>query len=61
MSTDGGYTWNPVPGLSTDGIRRVEVAISQSNPDILYVVFEDSMEGCTACTNPRMGKPHGHP
>ncbi len=43
MSTDGGYTWNPVPELPTDDIRRVEVAISQSNPDI--VVFSSTSNG----------------
>lgn len=45
MSTDGGQTWNQVPGLPTSGIRRVQVAISESNPDILYVVFENTSGG----------------
>ena len=40
-STDGGSTWSQITSLPTSGIRRVEVAISPSNPDVVYASFSD--------------------
>ncbi len=44
-STDGGSTWSRINSLPTSGIGRVELAISPSNPDILYVSFTDVFGG----------------
>ena len=44
-STDGGSTWTAVSALPTSGIGRVELAISPSNPDILYASFTDTYGG----------------
>ncbi len=44
-STDGGTTWSVVTDLPTSGIRRIEMAISPSNPDIMYVSFANTVGG----------------
>src|SRR5262249_16402738 len=45
-TTDGGKNWNMLKGgLPTSGIRRPEIAISRSNPNILYAAFENLSSG----------------
>ncbi|MCS7245243.1 MAG: hypothetical protein RMJ38_03865 [candidate division WOR-3 bacterium] len=38
-SIDGGNTWNSVSGLPNSGYFRAHLAISKSNPNIIYVAF----------------------
>lgn len=45
-SFDGGETWSIIPGPWNDsvgGIGRVELAISPSNPDVLYISIQDAI------------------
>jgi photosystem II stability/assembly factor-like uncharacterized protein len=40
-SIDNGATWSvlpPLPGVSTDNIRRIELAVSPAAPDLVYAV-----------------------
>ncbi len=43
-STDGGTTWQRLTnGLPSSNVGRIGIAISESNPDVLYAVFTDNI------------------
>jgi len=43
-TTDGGDTWNELTnGLPTSNVGRIGIDISQSDPDILYAIYADSI------------------
>lgn len=44
-STYGGNSWTRITSLPTSGIGRVELAISESNPNIIYASFTNTSEG----------------
>lgn len=46
-SFDGGETWNIIngPWNAAGGLGRVELAISPSNPEVLYVSIQDAING----------------
>jgi photosystem II stability/assembly factor-like uncharacterized protein len=54
-STDGGETWTQLTnGLPSVGFRRINMAISPSNPDIIYASFisdDGSLEGMYKTTD----------
>ncbi|NPA79479.1 MAG: hypothetical protein GXO29_00305 [Thermotogae bacterium] len=43
VSTDGGDTWSQITDLPTADIERVELAISPSDPDVIYASFTDTL------------------
>lgn len=50
-SFDGGETWSIIPGPWNDsigGVGRVELAISPSNPEVLYVSIQDAINSVGA-------------
>ncbi|REJ83046.1 MAG: T9SS C-terminal target domain-containing protein [Bacteroidetes bacterium] len=47
-SYDGGNTWTKLQnGLPTDGFGRTSIGVSQSNPNILYLLTSDSLSRFT--------------
>jgi photosystem II stability/assembly factor-like uncharacterized protein len=47
-STDGGDTWTMIMGpwsVMAGGVGRAEMAISPSNPNVLYVSIQDAVDG----------------
>ncbi len=44
-STDGGSTWNVITSLPTSNITRVELAVSPSDPNVVYASFANTVGG----------------